>query len=161
MINGLENPAIRMEGVVTKLEEFWSKQNIKLRPGLNPTALEKSESQLKVYFPEDLKDYFLFADGFDGEMDNEGISFFSMQESAEESKVWSPNLTRTASLFAFADFLISSHVYMIELQDAANESGAVYVVYDNKPEWIRKVTNNFSDFVDGYVANDYSVLFPK
>jgi hypothetical protein len=150
-----------MKTVVSALNEFWSKQGIKLRPGLSTEALAKVESQLNVSFPNDLKDYFLFADGFDGETDNENISFLSIEEAARESTIWSPPVGGTASLFAFADFLIFSHVYMIELRNTASKSGSVYVVYDSKHDFVRKVASTFTDFVKGYVANDYSVLFPK
>ena len=150
-----------MAEIFVKLKEFWSKQEIKLRPGLSPVALAKFESQLKLPLPNDLREYFLFADGFDGGMDNECISFLPMEEAVRESVIWSPPGERTAPFFAFADFLISSHVYMIDLEDVSNGWSSVYVVYDNKPDWIRKVADTFSDFLLGYMANDYSVLFPK
>jgi hypothetical protein len=160
-INGAKTSVARTGDVPSSLREFWSKQGIKLRPGLSPAALEKFESELSVKFPDDLKSYFLIADGFDGEMDDECLAFYSMEEGIDESKIWTPPGFDSAFLFAFADYLISSHVYMIELRDGLSGSGSVYVVYDNNAESIRKVAGTFSDFVEGYTAHDYSVLFPK
>ena len=148
-----------MVEAVLKLREFWSKQDIKLRPGLSPGAIDGFESRFSVSLPKDLREYFLFADGFDGEMDDECLSFFSMEEAIKDSPIWVPPITGTTFLFAFADYLLSSHAYMIELQAAADEFGSVYVVYG--PEWVRKVATTFSDFVNSYIAHDYAVLFPN
>lgn len=147
--------------VSTRLKNEWARQGVKLRPGLSRTGLEAAESKLGVPLPEDLRKYFLLVDGFDGEMDGECICFLSMQDALEATKDWRVPDLASAKLFAFADFLISSHVYMIGLATKECGSNPVYVVYDSKPEWMRKVADNFSDFVNSYVEHDFSVLFPK
>jgi len=101
------------------------------------------------------------ADGFDLVMDGEGFSFFSIDDGIKETASWAPSGVANSNLFAFADFLISSHVYMIDLESTGPTWGSIYVVYDSsKPEGIRKVAGSFSEFLSSYIATDYPVLFP-
>src|SRR5688500_14104671 len=91
--------------VSTRLRNEWAKQGIKLRPGMSRDALAAFESRLNVRFPDDLKEYFLLANGFDGEMDDECITFFTMEDALKETSVWTASDIKATSLFAFADFL--------------------------------------------------------
>jgi len=62
------------------------------------------------------------------------------------------------SYFAFADCSMAAHVYAIHLSGDVQEENRLIVVFDYRPI---TVANSFGEFIESYLANNDSVLFPK
>ena len=58
----------------------------------------------------------------------------------------------------FADWSLAAHVYAIHLSANVEDENKVIVVYDYRPI---TVANSFSKFIEAYLANNDSVLFPQ
>ena len=146
-----------MPAIGESLKQFWTHQNIKLRRGASEAKLREFEEKHKVCLPDDLKDYFSTVDGFaDSGWDDNIIEFFPLAEIVPLSQEWSRR-PEANSYFVFADYSISCHVYAIRLTDDLALGNPVFIVYDENPE---QIAGSFSEFVRGYLADDYSVLFP-
>jgi hypothetical protein len=86
------------------------------------------------------------------------ITFLGLDEVKPLSEYWSPDVADADSHFVFADYSISAHVYAIRLSSDREHGNPVVVVYDGK---LVQVANSFSEFVAGYLKNDYAVLYPE
>ena len=151
-----------MRAIGESLKQFWSRYNIKLRRGASETELREFEDKYNVLFPDDLKDYFATVDGFDGSVnwmtDENVITFLSLAGVLPSSGAWSLETPDADSYFVFADFSLSCHVYMIRLRDDSSLGNPIFIARDEKPE---QIAGSFSEFVQGYLADDYNVLFPQ
>ncbi len=140
------------------LKRFWLRQGIKLCRGATGDELAAFEAKHNIRLPEDLRDYFAVVNGFDGwQTDDNVITFLSLDEMKTLSEYWSPDVADADSYFVFADYSISAHVYAIRLLNTTGRGNHVVVVYDGEPV---EVANSFSEFVEGYLADNNAVLFP-
>jgi hypothetical protein len=145
-----------MASVGELVKIHWLRQGIKLRPGVSAAQLSAFEAKYDVRLPEDMRECFSAANGFeDGECDDEYITFFPLEEIERlNASAW--GLAVPASpYFVFADWSISAHVYAIHLSKEA-ASNPVVVTYNK----LVKVADSFGEFMQGYVAGDYAVLYP-
>lgn len=148
-----------MSEIGESLKQFWSRQNIRLQCGASETELCEFEEKYNVALSDDLKDYFSTVDGFvDWGCDENVITFLPLSEVLPSSQTWALEVLDADSYFVFADYSISCHVYIIRLRNDLSLSNPVFIVYDGKPE---QIAGSFSEFVQGYLANDYGVLFPQ
>lgn len=151
-----------MLAIGESLMRFWSGNNIKLRCGIPVNDLLEFEQKYNVILPDDLKNYFTYVDGFDDTYgwvaDDNLITFLPLAEVLPSSQKWTLDAPDADSYFVFADYSLSCHVYMIELHNNLLESNPVFIVRDSKP---KQIASSFSDFVNGYLADDCGVLFPR
>ena len=144
------------------LKQFWLRQNIELRRSASETELREFEQKYNILMPDDLRDYFATVDGFDGSViwmtDENVITFLLLAEVLPSSKTWALETPDADSYFVFADFSLSCHVYMIRLRKDLSLGSPVFIARDEKPE---QIAGSFSEFVRGYLADDYNVLFPQ
>ena len=151
-----------MSAIGESLKQFWLRQNIKLRRGASETELRGFEQKYNVLLPDDLKDYFSAVDGFDGSVnwmtDENVITFLPLAEVLPSSQTWALEIPDADSYFAFADFSLACHVYMIRLRNDLSLGNPVFIARDEKP---KQIASSFAEFVRGYLADDYGVLFPQ
>jgi hypothetical protein len=151
-----------MLAIGESLKQFWLSYDIKLRRGASESELQEFEAKHNVLLPDDLKDYFATVDGFDGSVnwmtDENVITFLSLAEVLPSSKAWSLETPDADSYFVFADFSLLCHVYMVRLRNDLSLGNPVFIARDEKPE---QIAGSFSEFVQGYLADDYGVLFPQ
>ena len=148
-----------MLAIGESLKQFWLRQNIKLRRGASETELREFEQKYSILLPDDLKDYFSMVDGFDDwGCDENVITFLPLAEVLPSSKTWALEVPDADSYFAFADYSIKCHLYMICLRNDLSLGNPVFIAYDRNPE---QIAGSFSEFVQGYLADDYKVLFPQ
>ena len=141
------------------LHKFWSRQGIKLRPGVSKNEIAQFEAKYTVCLPRDLQEYFETVNGFQEHTTDENcISFWALDEVVPANKYWSSGVKGGDSLFAFADWSLAAHIYAIQLSATMQDSNRVVVIYDSRPI---TVANSFGEFVEGYLANNDSVLFPE
>ena len=151
-----------MLAIGESLKQFWLRYNIKLRRGASESELREFESKYNVLLPDDLKDYFATVDGFDGSVnwmtDENAITFLPLAEVLPSSKTWALETPDADSYFMFADFSLLCHVYMIRLRNDLSLGNSVFIARDEKPQ---QIASSFSEFVQGYLADDYGILFPQ
>jgi hypothetical protein len=148
-----------MSAIGESLKQFWLRQNTKLRRGASENELREFEQKYNVLLPDDLKDYFSTVDGFaDWGCDENVITFLPLAEILPSSKTWTLEVPDADSYFAFADYSIKCHFYMIRLRNDLSLGNSIFIAYDRKPE---QIAGSFSEFVEGYLADDYAVLFPQ
>ena len=143
------------------LLKFWTRQGIKLRPGVSENDVAQFEAKYNVRLPRDLGEYFAAVNGFDSpEQTSDGncISFWGLDEVMPLKEYWSTPVEGADSYFAFADWSLAAHLYAIRLSANVEDENRVIVVYDYRPI---TVANSFSEFVEAYLANNDSVLFPQ
>ena len=144
-----------MPAIGESLKQFWLRYNIKLRRGASKAELREFEGKYKVRLPDDLKDYFATVDG--SGLDENVIEFLPLAEVVPLSQAWSRK-PEANSYFVFADYSLSCHVYAIRLTDDLPLGNPVFIVYDENPQ---QIAGSFSEFVRGYLADDYGILFPQ
>lgn len=144
-----------MSAIGESLKQFWTRQNIEFRRGASETELRAFEAKYKVHLPDELKDYFSTVDG--SGLDGNVIEFLPLAEVVPLSQAWSQR-PEANSYFVFADYSISCHVYAIRLTNDLTLSNPVFIAYDENP---KQIADSFSEFVKGYLADDYGVLFPQ
>ena len=144
------------------LKQFWLRYEIKLRSGASEVELRLFEDKYNVSLPDDLKDYFATVDGFDCSVnwmtDENVITFLPLAEVVPSSQTWALDVPDADSYFVFADYSLSCHVYMIRLRKDLSHGSQVFIAHDSNPI---QIAVSFSEFVRGYLADDYKVLFPQ
>lgn len=141
------------------LKQFWLHDGIKLQRGVSEAELREFEQKYNLLLPDDLKDYFSTVNGFaDSGCDENLITFMPLAEVLPSSQAWVLEVPDADSYFVFADYSISCHVYMIRLRNDLSFGNPVFIAYDRNPE---QIAGSFSEFVEGYLADNYKVLFPQ
>ena len=150
-----------MLAIGESLKQFWSRQNIKLRRGAPEVELREFEAKYNVVLPDDLKDYFATVDGFDDSDSDENLfTFLPLAEVTLLDESWSSGTFDAKSYFVFIDYCISAHLYAIRLTNDLSLGNPVVTTYVKPGENPIQIAGSFSEFVQGYLADDYSVLFP-
>jgi hypothetical protein len=145
------------------LKRYWLRHGIKLNRGASEDELTAFEAEYHVRLPEDVREYFAAVNGFDDSenwmTDENVITFLALHEMKPLSEAWSPKIADAVSYFVFADYSLSAHIYAIRLSNDSENDSPVVVAYDDKN--LVKVASSFSEFVQGYLADDKAVLFPE
>jgi hypothetical protein len=147
---------------VEKLIAFWLSTGGALNPGSTEDQLAAFESRYRVSLPEDLRELLLTVNGQYCVNDplDESRGLIEFHVLGEITPLYPPSLPLdppAPCYFSFADFLISSHDYGILLSADSTGENPVAVFHDAHPII---VASSFSEFAEGYLANDQAVLFP-
>jgi hypothetical protein len=150
-----------MNSVSELVKTHWLRQGIKLRRGASESEVTAFEAKYDVCLPKDMREFFSVVNGFDnrnGEVvDNDMITFFSLEE-IERLNVSDWSIAAPGeSHFVFADWSISAHVYAVRLSKDCAASGAIVVVYDA----LVKIADSFAEFMQAYLEDNKAVLFPE
>jgi len=87
-------------------------------------------------------------------MDDFMIFFWTIKRIADEF----PLIKKETTFYlAFADFLIDSHFYAIQLQPQPSITSPVFFVYGD----VIQIANSFTEFLERYINNDENMLFLK
>ncbi len=142
--------------VVTLLTR-WSNQDIEAWEVATPAEIAAFERENGVALPTDLRRYFAVINGTrSGRDDRYGVGFWHLKRVssfADTHVSADPDAART---FAFADWSWEV-VYGVRLSEDAREETPVFA---SLPSGRVQVAASFSEFVEGYLANPGSVLFP-
>ncbi|HEU4386565.1 MAG TPA: SMI1/KNR4 family protein [Blastocatellia bacterium] len=160
-----------MGRLTENLKNYWSSIGTTTRSGVDPTSIASFESRYNVRFPEDFRDYITTIDGIeDGNWDDEMISFWPLHCVKSVPEALTPfagipdysrianRLRDASSYFVFADFLIWSHVYAIRLGTRGSDKNNILWICGSK---YYSVAESFSDFLQMYLDNPESIVFPK
>ena len=114
------------------------------------------ESRYSVRLPPDFRLYIETVNGGAlgrGSMDHQGIGFWRFDEIQSEAEKRRDDRMR---FFGFADFLLDSHIYAIELHEDVTRPTAIVI---DRGVTILRIADSFTGFVRGYLAGEGSVLF--
>jgi hypothetical protein len=149
--------------LLERLRRYWAEQGLDTGAPQSESELTNREQHYGVVFPSDVRAYFEALNGmarhleFHKEWDSELIRFFPLDEFRPLDEQWPGEQTPGVSdLFIFADYSISGWDYAVRMRGKGQ--GEVCVCYG---EEIVPVTRTFSEFLERYLARDYSVTHPR
>lgn len=144
-----------------RLRERWISTGISVRPGLRPEEIKAFESRYGVSLPSDLWGYFTTVDGMERwESDEDMLEFLHLgavksvpEELADFRGIPDySNIINTlpnpATYFIIADFMITSNVYAICLNEGATESPIILISGDHH----YRIAGSFTEFGEKYLA---------
>lgn len=140
-----------------RLIEYWESIGSRIKPGASEQDLLAFEQRHNVYLPQDFREYLALCNGLSlddsGHFDHDWlglIEFWPLETiSAKHDGV-------PGGYFAFADFLIDSHWYVISL--SANVSFHSPVGVGDEVGINERLGDSFSDFVETYLHDPDRVL---
>ncbi len=142
--------------ILRDLADAWSAMRFAHARSADEQQITDFETKYHVRLPSDLRAYVATLNGGesgrDGPMDTTSIAFWRL----DQIEPLGSERGGPANLFIFADFLIDSHAYAIQLSDDANEPTPVFIDWGKR---IEKVSDSFSAFIHGYLSNDRQVLY--
>ena len=158
-----------MSELSEQLKVRWESEGASTRPGISQRKISAFEARYGVHIPEDFRDYFCTVDGMEeGLSENALISFWPLNKVepvtrrvVEHSGV--PDYSQIArklkdagSYFAFADFLIWSHVYAIRIGAPHEKNEIVWICGSHHSV----IADSFSAFIRAYLKDPNDVLCP-
>lgn len=151
-------------GVV--LLQHWSRSPIALMPPIAAEEIKLFEQEYSVRLPDEIRDYYLAANGFapPDDQDENGFSFWPLSRvcpvATFDGGCWSS--AGTEDCFLFADYLSLSWGYAFYARLGSVRTRVCIVgTADRRPIWI---ADGFREFVDLYIDGDerlYSVNEPR
>ena len=158
-----------MSELSEQLKGRWESEGASTRPGISQRKISSFEARYGVSLPEDFRDYFCTVDGMEeGLSDNALISFWPLDEVepvtrrvVEHSGIpdysgIAKKLKGADSYFAFADFLIWSHVYAIRIGAPHEKNEIVWICGSHHSV----IADSFSDFIKAYLKDPDDILGP-
>ena len=144
------------ERVGQRIKDFWTSQELGIRPGVTVDDIRAFERKYSVRLPPDMADYFLTIDGM-YDSDNEGFAFWPLHhlKTVPEETVAYSNFDDAGSYFVFSDYLIWSWAYAIRLSGDLSQENTVIGIGWDLP---KRMAKSFSDFVELYFV-DHPILY--
>ncbi len=147
-----------------RLLSHWKLHGVEPRPPCTLAELQAFEGREGVVLPDDMRSYWLSADGMPEAMgksqDREGFSFWPLHRVARadiELRRVSPKLAATSEnteYYVFADYLDWSWAYAIKLR--SSDVGKVVIVDGVSTS---SVADSFAEFIEAYLVDEV-VLYP-
>ena len=149
--------------LLERLRDHWAAQGVGPGVPASPEDIAERERRYGIRLPPDLRAYFRELNGMarhedmNLEWDEDLIRFYPIEELRPLSEEWpETTVARAEELFVFADWSIWGWGYAVRLRGEG--AAEVQVVYG--PETAR-VAGSFAEFLESYIARDYSVTFPR
>jgi hypothetical protein len=138
-----------------QLRKHWTDASIPVVDPATPDEVDGFEKRHGIELPSDFKDYLLIAGGMpEGRTDDDMLEFASLETLNNENRWTSPDSTR--KMRTFADYLIFSHWYLIDLGHNSDR-GAVFATHDGD-EFV-KLAPTFKEFIEAYLADPERVAY--
>jgi hypothetical protein len=142
--------------------EYWSNTNAHAEPGASVEQLAKFENTHDVRLPEAFAELYRRANGNQG--DSNLLRFWPLDEihrlNEDEQLRGSPSAlpADATEYFAFADYMIFSHLYASRLTADVRSRNPVLWVMDS--ERVAEIAPSFEEFLRAYARNPDGILFP-
>lgn len=146
-----------------KLKNYWDKSGVRYQSPATIKLIEQFQDQNHILLPNDVLGFYSMFNGFDdGAVDNDIISFWSLQRIKRVPDILSDyggmpdyreivhNLPNNDNYFVFADFLSFSHVYAVKLLPNRINSQVIWI---SSGKDFGNVTNTFSEFISLYLVS--------
>lgn len=140
-----------------RLAQRWKEARLTIRLGVPAERLDQFKQRFNAHLGPDIREYFEAVNGMAlGEMDPDcHIRFWPLEEVKPiQEEVDAPWVAQYTGYYLFADYLLWSHAYAIDLNPAGQ--GAIVMVGGKTPH---PVAPSFADFVCMYLDR-IEQLFP-
>ena len=156
-----------MDELARRVRDYWAQVNAQALPGASDAALAAFERRHDVQLPATLRA--LYADA-DGNMGDENLTrLWPLDEVCRLGDV--PEVrdalgelpSEARDCFAFADYMIFSHVYAVRLTAEGRDGPVWWVLPSEPPAGVPRgaeVAPTFEAFLRAYVEDPDSLLFP-
>ena len=138
---------------VERVIDRWHRNGVQLRPGVRPDELQAFEQRNQIVLPEDMRALYLRVDGMNPtDWDDRQVRFWPLADIRRASEELEAPLNyqgRVFDCFVFADVLIWSFAYGIELSASKTAPAAIYNVGG---EEVVKVADTWSEFIQFYLT---------
>lgn len=144
-----------METEVDQLTQRWKESQLKIKPGASAQQLSQFEEQVGTKLRPDIRQYFAAVNGMEeNEMDTDHIRFWPLEEVKPLSEdINAPESPEYKGYYLFADYLLWSHIYAVDLSTAG--SGSIVMVGGKEP---RQVASSFAEFVRLYLDKSEEIF---
>lgn len=160
----LQQSATEMLVLIENLCARWSSSEVPYGPGATEDEIAEFESRYSVRLPDDLRLYFQQIGGMsDWNFDNNNLTFFPLRmvqslsefRGAIDGQTVSSIIDDPKRTFVIADFLISSHEYLIHLSMDRQSEPVLYYTsrWQQFPESKHEVAPSFAAFLQLYLTN--------
>jgi hypothetical protein len=138
------------------LLQHWARSSVSLRPPVTRKEIEAFEQRYSIKLPDEIRDYYLAADGFaaPNDQDENGFCFWPLTRVCPVASYENGRLSTedTKDCFLFADYLSECWSYAFCVGSRSLNVGVCIVgTADGRPIWIAQ---GFSEFVELYVRDD-------
>ena len=141
-----------MPGLIDRLKARWVADGLIPRPGASPEALDAFEAKYGVALPPLVRDYFAGVDGTGDDSDGVIIRFWPLAEVMpirQYDRREPGEEVEFEGWFYFADFMISSHDFVVRL--TSDPDGGGPVKYSAGP--LYHLTPSFASFLECYLSD--------
>ncbi len=158
----------KLAALLERLKDFWSKQGVRIQPGVSNEEIGTFESRYQVQLPPDLREYFTSVNGMQRwETDKNMFSFLpihAIKNIPEELAHCRGipdyrDIVRTLAdphcWFVIVDYLITSAVYAVRFTADIESTPVLWI---GNGVCHRIVAPTFADFLEAYLANPYELL---
>ncbi|MFZ4398208.1 MAG: SMI1/KNR4 family protein [Kiritimatiellia bacterium] len=151
-----------MENLWQRLIDLWRGDGLTIRPPARAETIQAFESRYGVVLSDDLRAYFLSADGMEEVPLDPGLNRFwplrMVRPVEEELSEQHKDRLAYPGCFVFADHCIWCFAWAVRLdKESAAESGPVFKVTASDVPG-QQIASSFTAFVEMYLADQYSVL---
>jgi hypothetical protein len=140
---------MRIEDIILKIRDNQKQLGITLYPAATNKEIEDWEKKMKMKFPEDLKTFYKFCNGFESEKDL--FRIIPLQEIYHVERVglnkfkdYRPNQ------FDIAEYMTYSDTWRIEVNPVGKN---MYTVFNGGSKR-RTLTSCFADFLECFLTNE-------
>jgi len=148
---------MNFQPVLDDLADAWKVMGFASAPPANESQIREFETRYHVRLPTAFRAYVSRLNGGqsgrDGPMDSGSIAFWRLDQI---QPIRAQRREGPEDLFVFADFLIDSHAYAIQLSEDPSRPAPVFIDWGER---IEKVADSFATFIHGYLSDDRHVLF--
>ena len=130
---------------VDRLTQRWKEAQMKIKPGVSAEQLAQFEAKFETQLGPDIHAYFEVVNGMElDEMDSEcHIRFWPLEEVKPlQEEVDAPWVAQYRGYYLFADYLLWSHGYAIDLSPTSQ--GTIVRVGGESPQ---VVASSFAEFI--------------
>src|SRR4051794_38646104 len=122
-----------MKQLCDRLEQYWTAERVEANPGVSEESLNEFEDKRCVVLPPDLRQYLQRTNGMpEGESDKLLLRFWPLGEIRPINEILQEIPKSLGgverSMFAFADWSIEAHIYLIQLWQDDSRLNTIHVV---------------------------------
>ena len=144
---------------------FWNNRDVEVQPPVSLEEIDQFESENNLVFPTDFRQYLLTANGTGDDCDDEMFRFWSLSEikSVEDELAGykSPDFPYEfthPNCYVFADYMIWSWAYAIQLSDSPDQPGPVFRVTNGAESEGELISPSFRGFMRQYLVDSMYLL---
>jgi hypothetical protein len=140
--------------------ENWRRSGVNIRSGVSNDEIAAFESKYGVVMPNEVREYFMTADGTGDDMDEGMYRFWPLAEVKpvhEELRDENPDRWAYPDCVVFADHCISCWDYAIRLTSQPDQSAPVFRVTGSDPAG-EQMAASFREFMKRYADDPDNII---